>query len=432
MENKNQSLGEALTELREKGYTADLTFETNTVALYGAELDLRQSPEEFQVDEIDRVGDEPPQSTGATESAEATSNQGAVVYAISSATGVKGFIITLLALIFINNNTMAQSYKQRPEEDPRIFTPVRQFLKALNSGGGKPIEQLSPVEARKVLTDAQNSVSFTYTDIEESEKTITQDGEKVKIHIVKPAGSKPGAPVFIYVHGGGWVLGDYPTHRRLVRDLVVASGAVAVFPDYTPSPEAHYPVAINQIYAATKWVSEHGRELGVNGKNLAVAGNSVGGNMTAAVVLMAKAKGGPAIKLQVMLWPVTDANFETGSYNELGEGRFLTKNMMIWFWDNYLPDRSKRKEIYASPLQATLEQLKGLPPALIQTAENDVLRDEGEAYARKLDEAGVPVTSTQYGGLIHDYGLLNPLAGVPTVQTALFQAGAVIKKTLID
>jgi acetyl esterase/lipase len=232
------------------------------------------------------------------------------------------------------------------------------------------------------------------------------------------------------VHGGGWVLGDYPTHRRLVRDLVVESGAVAVFPDYTPSPEARYPTAINQIYAVTKWVSQHGSEIQVNGKNLAVVGNSVGGNMTAAVVLMAKAKGGPEIKLQAMLWPVTDANFETSSYKELGEGRFLTRNMMIWFWDNYLPDQKARKEIYASPLQANSDQLNGLPPALIQTAENDVLRDEGEAYARKLDEAGVPVTLTRYGGLIHDYGLLNPIAKVPSVKTALLQAAAVNKKAL--
>jgi len=318
----------------------------------------------------------------------------------------------------------------KAENDPRILTGVRKFLKALNSGNGKPIEQLSPEDARKVLVDAQKSVSVDYSGIEESERTIEQDGEQVKIHIVKPIGARPGSPVFIFIHGGGWVLGDYPTHRRLVRDLVVESGAVAVFPDYTPSPEARYPTAINQIYAVTKWVAGHGDEIGVDGKNLAVVGNSVGGNMTASVVLMAKDKKGPAIKLQVLLWPVTDANFETGSYKELGEERFLTRNMMIWFWDNYLPDKKSRKEIYASPLQAGLEQLKGLPPALVQTAENDVLRDEGEAYARKLDEAGVPVTITRYDGLIHDYGLLNPLAGIPAVKTALLQAAAVIRQSL--
>ena len=318
----------------------------------------------------------------------------------------------------------------KAEEDPRIFSPVRKFLAALNSGEGKPIEQLTPVEARQVLTDAQKSVEVNYSGIDESVRTISQDGETVSVHITKPTGVQPDASVFIYIHGGGWVLGDYPTHRRLVRDLVVASGAVAVFPDYTPSPEARYPVAINQIYATLKWVADNGAEIGVNGKNLAVVGNSVGGNMTAAVVLMAKDKGGPDIKLQVLLWPVTDANFETGSYKDLGEGRFLTKNMMIWFWDNYLPDAEKRKEIYASPLNATLEQLSGLPPALVQTAENDVLRDEGEAYARKLEEAGVPVTLTRYGGLIHDYGILNPIASLPAVQTAMLQAGAVIRQAL--
>jgi acetyl esterase/lipase len=292
------------------------------------------------------------------------------------------------------------------------------------------MELLSPEEARQVLVGAQKSVEVDYSGIEETERVIEHSGYKVNIHITKPKDSKPGAPVFIFIHGGGWVLGDYPTHRRLVRDLVTESGAVAVFPDYTPSPEAQYPVAINQIYAATKWVAEHGDEIGVDGKNLAVVGNSVGGNMTAVISLMAKNNNGPHIKLQVLLWPVTDSNFETDSYNEFAEGRFLTKNMMKWFWDNYLPDTEKRKEIYASPLQATLEELKGLPQALVQTAENDVLRDEAEAYARKLNEAGVPVTLARYAGLIHDYGLLNPLAHITAVQTATLHAATVIKNAL--
>jgi len=337
------------------------------------------------------------------------------------------FIIAFLSLNII---AMAQERQYKGENDPQVFTEVRSFLKALNSGDGKPLEQLSVADARGVLVGAQKSVEVNYSGIEESEKVISQNGYKVKIHITKPKGAKANAPVFIFIHGGGWVLGDYPTHRRLVRDLVVESGAVAVFPDYTPSPEAQYPVAINEIYAATQWVAENGKEIGVDGKNLAVAGNSVGGNMTAAITLMAKDKKGPHIKLQVLLWPVTDANFETESYNSFANGRFLTKNMMKWFWDNYLPDTNKRKEIYASPLQASLDQLKDLPPALVQTAENDVLRDEGEAYARKLNEAGVPVTLTRYNGLIHDYGLLNPIANVPAVQTAVEQAAIVIKSTL--
>ncbi|MEL1253420.1 alpha/beta hydrolase [Flavobacterium sp. DGU38] len=337
------------------------------------------------------------------------------------------FIVTLLTL---NTVIMAQERPFKGQNDPEIFTEVRSFLNALNSGDGKPLEQLSVADARNVLVGAQKSVEVDYSGIEESEKVISQNGLKVKIHITKPKGAKANAPVFIFIHGGGWVLGDYPTHRRLVRDLVVESGAVAVFPDYTPSPEAKYPVAINEIYAATQWVAENGKEIGVDGKNLAVVGNSVGGNMTAAITLMAKDKKGPHIKLQVLLWPVTDANFETESYNLYANGRFLTKNMMKWFWDNYLPDASKRLEKYAAPLQASLTELKDLPPALVQTAENDVLRDEGEAYARKLNEAGVPVTLTRYNGLIHDYGLLNPIAHVPAIQIAVQQAAVVIKSTL--
>ncbi|KUY30637.1 alpha/beta hydrolase [Elizabethkingia ursingii] len=325
---------------------------------------------------------------------------------------------------------MAQPRSYKGENDPQVFTEVRTFLEALNTADSKPMELLSPEEARQVLVGAQKSVEVDYSGIEETERVIEHSGYKVNIHITKPKDSKPGAPVFIFIHGGGWVLGDYPTHRRLVRDLVTESGAVAVFPDYTPSPEAQYPVAINQIYAATKWVAEHGDEIGVDGKNLAVVGNSVGGNMTAVISLMAKNNNGPHIKLQVLLWPVTDSNFETDSYNEFAEGRFLTKNMMKWFWDNYLPDTEKRKEIYASPLQATLEELKGLPQALVQTAENDVLRDEAEAYARKLNEAGVPVTLARYAGLIHDYGLLNPLAHITAVQTATLHAATVIKNAL--
>lgn len=336
----------------------------------------------------------------------------------------------IIAFLTLNTIVKAQERQYKGENDPQVFTEVRSFLKALNSGDGKPLEQLSVADARGILVGAQKSVEVNYSGIEESEKVISQNGYKVKIHITKPKGAKANAPVFIFIHGGGWVLGDYPTHRRLVRDLVVESGAVAVFPDYTPSPEAQYPVAINEIYAAIQWVAENGKEIGVDGKNLAVAGNSVGGNMTAAITLMAKDKKGPQIKLQVLLWPVTDANFETESYNSYANGRFLTKNMMKWFWDNYLPDTNKRKEIYASPLQASLDQLKDLPPALVQTAENDVLRDEGEAYARKLNEAGVPVTLTRYNGLIHDYGLLNPIANVPAVQTAVEQAAVVIKATL--
>jgi acetyl esterase/lipase len=226
------------------------------------------------------------------------------------------------------------------------------------------------------------------------------------------------------------VLGDFPTHERLIRDLVEASGCVAIHVEYSRSPEAKYPTALNQCYAALKWVSEHGKEINVDGKRLAIAGNSVGGNLTMATALMAKEKGGPDIRFLYLMWPVTDSDFETASYNEFSERHFLTKGMMKWFWDSYLPDAAKRKEPTASPLRASLQQLQGLPPVLIQVAENDVLRDEGEALGRKLDEAGVEVTLTRYDGLIHDFGLLNPLARVPGVRSAMLQGGQELKRRL--
>src|SRR3989344_7693563 len=304
------------------------------------------------------------------------------------------------------------------------------FLDVLNAGTGKPMEQLTPKDARAVLVGAQSGVKLTLPKADVSQKTIQVDGQPLDLTIVRPAGVKGELPVFMFFHGGGWVLGDFPTHERLVRDLVAGSGAAAVFVNYTPSPEAHYPVAINQAYAATQWVAEHGKEINVDGKRLAVAGNSVGGNMAAVVALMAKDKGTPAIKFQVLLWPVTDANFDTGSYNQYAEGHFLTRNMMKWFWDNYTTDPKQRNEIYASPLRATPAQLKGLPPALVQTAGAVALREEGEAYARKLDEAGVAVTSVRYNGMIHDYGLLNVVSQVPAVRSAMLQASQELKQHL--
>ncbi|QQE86089.1 alpha/beta hydrolase [Pseudomonas putida] len=310
---------------------------------------------------------------------------------------------------------------------PGVEQHTQAFLEALEKGGGKPLEQLSPKDARAVQTGAQASVKVDLSGIEVRAHTIKVNGEAIKLQIVRPANVEGELPVFMFFHGGGWVLGDFQTHQRLIRDLVVGSGAVAVYVDYTPSPEAHYPTAINQAYAATRWVAEHGKELGVDGKRLAVAGNSVGGNMAAVVALKAKEAGTPQLRFQLLLWPVTDASFETASYKQFAEGHFLTTGMMKWFWDNYTTDAKAREQIYASPLRASSEQLKGLPPALVQTAQFDVLRDEGEAYARKLDAAGVTVTSVRYNGMIHDYGLLNPLSQVSEVKAAMRQAAGELK-----
>jgi acetyl esterase/lipase len=308
---------------------------------------------------------------------------------------------------------------------------IQGFLRALAARGGKPFEQMTPQGARAEFAGLQSSVRVDLPDADVAGRTITTDGQTVKLVVVRPIGLSGTPPVFMFFPGGGWVLGDFSTHERLVRDLVAGSGAAAVFVEYDRSPEAHYPVAINQAYAATSWVAAHGSEIGVDGGRLAVAGNCAGGNMAAVVALMAKDRGRLNIRCQVLMWPVTNAAFDTASYDQFAEGHFLTRSMMKWFWDSYTTDPRERQDVYASPLQASNERLKGLAPAIIQTAEMDVLRDEGEAYASKLDQAGVDVVSTRYNGLIHECGLLNATSQVPGVRSAILQASAELKKRLL-
>lgn len=327
-------------------------------------------------------------------------------------------------------STIANAQVQDYATDPHLAHGVKEFLKALNSAEGPALETLSKEDARQVLIGAQAAFDVDLSGIEESERTIHSDEYDVSLNIVRPSNVKGKLPVFMFIHGGGWILGDYPTHKRLVRDLVVRSGAVAVFVNYTPSPEAQFPTAINEIYAATKWVAEHGDEINVDGSRLAVVGNSVGGNMSAVTALKAKAENGPEIKAQILLWPVTDATFSQESYKKFGKDRFLTTPIMKWMWDQYTTDTEERTSIYASPLQASVEELKGLPPAVILVAENDILRDEAEAYGRKLDQAGVEVATVRYNGTIHDFGLLNALVNVPSTQAMLDHAAAEIKKYL--
>jgi acetyl esterase/lipase len=315
-------------------------------------------------------------------------------------------------------------------EDPALSRETKAFLKELNAPNGPPLETLSPAEARKVLVNAQAAVPVDLSGIEVSEKTITSGAYTIGLYIVRPAGVKEMLPVFLFIHGGGWVLGDFPTHQRMVRDLVVLSGAAAVFVNYTPSPEARYPQAINEIYAATQWVAENGAEINVDGKRLAIVGNSVGGNMSTVTAIKAKEEGGPEIKLLVLMWPLVDADFETPSYQLYGEERFLTTPLMKWMYNHYTTDPDERRQIYASPLQATMAQLRGLPPTLIQVAEGDILRDGGEAYGRKLDEAGVAVTTIRYNGMIHDFGLLNGLAKLPQTRSLFLHAAAELKNYL--
>lgn len=313
---------------------------------------------------------------------------------------------------------------------PAVEPTTQAFLQAVHGGSGPALETLPPAQARAVLVGAQAGVALDLPPADLSQKTISVGGRDISLTIVRPAGVKGTLPAFMFLHGGGWVLGDFPTHERFVRDLVADSGVVAVFVNYTPSPEARFPVAIEEAYAATRWVAAHGAEIGVDGSRLAVAGNSVGGNMAAVVCLMAKERQGPALRAQILFWPVTDAHFENASYVQFAEGHFLTRGMMQWFWDNYTTSADERRSIHASPLLATADQLAGLPPALVQTAEFDVLRDEGEAYARKLQAAGVEVVAVRYAGTIHDFGLLNALSRVPSTRQALHQAAETLRLRL--
>ncbi|MFD6296725.1 alpha/beta hydrolase [Streptomyces sp. NPDC060235] len=289
---------------------------------------------------------------------------------------------------------------------------------------------LAPAEGRKAVDEVQGGdIAKPVVD----EEWITVSGGptgSVRARIVKPAGTTDTLPVILYIHGAGWVFGNAHTHDRLVRELAVGARAAVVFPEYDLSPEARYPVAIEQNYTVARWIVEQGAGKGLDASRIAVAGDSVGGNMTAALTLMAKERGDVPLVAQVLFYPVTDANFETGSYHQFATGYFLRRDGMQWFWDQYTTDENQRAEITASPLRATTEQLTGLPPALVITGEADVLRDEGEAYANKLREAGVPVTAVRYQGIIHDFLMLDALRETHAAEAAITQAIGTLRSAL--
>ncbi|MFG2628029.1 alpha/beta hydrolase [Streptomyces sp. NPDC048473] len=289
---------------------------------------------------------------------------------------------------------------------------------------------LLPAEGRKAVDEVQSG-EIDKPQIDEEWITVSGGPTgSVRARIVRPAGVEGTLPVILYIHGAGWVFGNAHTHDRLVRELAVGANAAVVFPEYDLSPEARYPVAIEQNYAVAKWVVQQGASKNLDGSRLAVAGDSVGGNMSAALTLMAKERGDVPLVQQVLFYPVTDANFDTGSYHQFAEGYFLRRDGMQWFWDQYTTDEADRAQITASPLRATTEQLTGLPPALVITGEADVLRDEGEAYANKLREAGVPVTAVRFQGIIHDFVMLNALRETHAAQAAITLAADTLRTAL--
>ncbi|MET9027420.1 alpha/beta hydrolase [Nocardia sp. NPDC004168] len=290
--------------------------------------------------------------------------------------------------------------------------------------------QLPPEEGRKAVDSVQDAPIFKP---EVDEEWITVEGGptgSVRVRIVKPQGVTETLPVIIYTHGAGWVFGDAHTHDRLVRDLAVGTHAAVVFPEYDRSPDVRYPVANEQSYRVAQWVTAEGATKGLDSSRIAIAGDSVGGNMAIALTLMAKERGDVSFVQQVLFYPVTDANFDTGSYQQFAEGYFLTREGMKWFWDQYTTSADERAQITVSPLRATTEQLAGLPPALVITAEADVLRDEGEAFAGKLRAAGVPVTQVRYGGIVHDFVMVNSLHDTHAAKAAVAQAVATLRSAL--
>lgn len=305
---------------------------------------------------------------------------------------------------------------------------VERFLRVLAVQKSPPLYQV-PLEVARAMAQIGQMrfpVARPEAEIEDREIAISR-GQLLKIRIVRPIGTHGMLPGILFFHGGGWVVNDCETHDRLVREIAAAAEAAVIFVEYSRSPEARFPTAIEEAYAATRWVAQHGPSIGVDPEKIAVVGDSAGGNMAAAVTLLAKQRGGPRILAQVLFYPTVDCNFGTPSYEQFGQGYFLTLEDMKWYWDCYIPDPNLRTAPTASPLRATLEQLEGLPRALIITGECDVVRDEGEAYARKLARAGVQVTATRYLGMIHGFVFLDVFADLPAVKEAIAQATGMLQ-----
>ncbi|HEY4267607.1 MAG TPA: alpha/beta hydrolase [Galbitalea sp.] len=310
--------------------------------------------------------------------------------------------------------------------DPRIDPGIRPMLAELNKDPS-PFWLLPGDEVRATLAGLQATAPRDLSGVDVEEKDIEVDGVSVKLYLQRPHGVSGDLPVILFIHGGVWIAGDFNNHQGLSRDLAVATGFAVVFVEYTPIPDAIYPTQLMQSLAALKWIGQQGAGAGLDASRVAVVGNSVGGNLSAALSLYVKDHpdaGAPAIKAQVLLFPALDSNVDTQSYQDYAVGRFLAKDFMKFGWDTYTPTDERRNEIYAAPLKASLQQLSGLPPALVLVDENDPLRDEGIAYGRKLTEAGVETATIEYIGLIHDWMLLNPIQQVPSVKASFRQVAA--------
>jgi acetyl esterase len=312
-------------------------------------------------------------------------------------------------------------------ETAKLAPAVQALLQSELRKGGPAINELSVEDARAALLQMQAAdVAKLPVDIDERTILVGPRGNTA-IRIVRPKGITSTLPAVVYFHGGGWVLGDAETHDRLVREIAHGANVAVIFVEYTRSPEARFPVAIEEGYAVTKWVFENGKTINVDPARIAVAGDSAGGNIATAVTLLAKERNGPGLRFQVLFYPVTDASFNTHSYEQFSQGYLLTREAMQWFWNHYAQNTATRDRPTASPLRASIQELRNLPPALIITAECDVLRDEGEAYAAKLKQADVPVIATRYPEMIHDFVMLNALSETTSARAALNQANEALR-----
>lgn len=295
-------------------------------------------------------------------------------------------------------------------------------LEVCNANATPPfIFQMPPKKGREILEEAQNTPMHMYpADVTRIVVNTGKWGE-IPVYIVCPDHITFPANVIFYIHGAGWVFGSFHTHEKLVRELAARTDSVVVFPEYSRSPEARYPVAIEQCYNVLCRLPSILEKMNIqmNPCTLTVAGDSVGANMAIAMTIMAKERKEPYIQKQLLYYPVTNACFCTDSYCQFAKGYYLYREGMMWFWNQYTMSACDRNEITASPLRADVEQLEGLPEAMILNGEADVLRDEGEAYARKLRDAGVDVTAVRFQGMIHDFVMLNALDQTKACRAAM-------------
>ncbi len=298
---------------------------------------------------------------------------------------------------------------------------VQSLLDDIAAGGDVRLEDMSAAEAREAFAGMALLDGEPVEMASVHDRSVPSSQGDVRVRVYRPR-EDGDLPVIVYFHGGGWVIGGLDTHDNTCRRLALAAECVVVSVDYRLAPENPYPAAPEDCYAALSWVSGNAATIGASADRIGLAADSAGGNLAAVVSMMARDRGGPSVSAQLLIYPVTDSSCATGSMAENAEGYFLTRAAMEWFWANYVGDRTRARSPYQSPLAA--DSLEGLPPALVITAEFDPLRDEGEAYARRLQEAGVAVQMRRYDGMIH--GFISMAGALPEGVEAVRDAGAAL------